>query len=86
MIVFRGPEEDARGLQAAADKYTAADGFLLIGMQHEALASLIDMLGVRLVVMPESPYTGGGVHAFEAGAFVALLEESEEVFSIIKGS
>ena len=79
--MFRGPEEDARGLQAAADKYTAAEGFLLIGMQHEALASLIDMLGVRLVVMPESPYTGGdgGVDAFEAGDFVALLEESEEV-------
>ena len=79
LIVFRGPE-DAHGFRTEAGKYTAAEGFLLVGMGHEALASLIDLLGVRLVAVPGSPYTGGaegGVDAFDAAGFVSALEESE---------
>ena len=46
-------------------------------MQHEAVESLLDKLGVGLVIMPE-PWTGaGGVDTFDAADFVAMLQESE---------
>ncbi|MDP9474806.1 MAG: hypothetical protein M3R38_03800 [Actinomycetota bacterium] len=79
LIVFRGPE-DAQAFRDKTGKAAAAEGYELIGINPEALASLVAKLGVRLVVMPESPYTGGeegGVDTFDAGDFVAMLAESE---------
>ncbi len=77
LIVFRGPQ-DARAFQASVGKWTAGEGYRLIGMNHAALASLVDLLGVRLVAMPERWTGAGGVDTFDAGDFVAMLEEREE--------
>ena len=75
LVVFRGPE-DARRFQEHTGRHAPADGYKLIGMTHEAVASLLKRYGLRYVAMPE-PWTGEGrVDVFKAGTFIAMLEES----------
>jgi hypothetical protein len=75
LIVFRDPE-DARAYQETTGKHTAGEGFLLIGMDCEAIADLLGAHGLHYVHMPE-PWTGGnaGVDTFTAENFVRFLEE-----------
>ena len=76
LIVFRGPE-DARGYQEDSGKHTAAEGFQLIGMTPDAIESLLEVLDVHRVAMPE-PWTGGQgrVDLFDRENFIRFLKEA----------
>ena len=79
LIVFRGPGDAEAFRERTGKAYSAAEGYQLVGMGHEAISSLADLIGVRLVAMPEPLYAGGagaGVDTFDAGDFVAMLAEA----------
>ena len=77
LIVFRGPE-DAFRFQHHTGRYTPEEGYVVIGMDHQALDALLEREGIGYVAMPE-PWTGKGrVGLFERGDFFAMLEESLE--------
>ena len=78
LIVFRGPE-DAFRFQEHTGRFAPGEGYRVIGMDHLALVALLEMEGIRYVVMPER-WVGGvaGVDLFEAKNFIRMLEESPE--------
>ena len=76
LIVFRSMAEAER-FQRATGKHTAGQGFKRVGLDRVSLAHVLEAGAYPLVAMPEAPWTGeGGVDAFAAGDFVAMLEES----------
>ncbi len=77
LVVFRGLE-DAREYQERTGKSTPGEGYkIIVGLSAGALADVLDTLGAPLVAMP-GLWTGGDgeVDVFDAGDFVAMLEES----------
>ena len=75
LIVFRGMAEAER-FQRATGKHTAEQGFKRVGLDHVALAHVLEAGAYPLVVMP-GPWTGeGGVDTFDAAVFVEMLRES----------
>jgi len=78
LVVFRGPE-DAWAFQRTSGKYTEAEGFLVVGMDRNAVAALLDKQGLRYVAMPEAwtEDASGGVDLLSAGNFLEFLDESE---------
>jgi hypothetical protein len=75
LIVFRNPE-DARKFQEDAGKYSADEGFKLIGMSEKAIAAVLKKWGIRWVHMPKKWGSDDEVWTFEGESFVRMLEES----------
>ncbi len=76
LIVFRGPE-DAFRFQHHSGRYTLEEGYIAVGMDHEALDALLEREAIGYVAMPERWVGGdGGVDLFTRDNFFALLEES----------
>lgn len=78
LVVFRGPD-DARAYQRDNCKHSAAEGFEIIGMGRDALASLLDKQGISWVAMPEEWTGSGSVDLFSAAGFLELLDTAEPV-------
>jgi len=75
LIVFRNPE-DVEKFREGVGKYSAAEGFQLIGMGLEAIKAVLGKWGLRYVHMPEAWGEGWMVDTFKADSFVRILEES----------
>lgn len=78
LIVFRGPE-DAWAFQRHNGRYSAAEGFSVVGMEPVAVASLLDKHGLAYVAMSEEWTGSGGVDLFTAANFLELLDTAERV-------
>lgn len=78
LIVFRGPE-DAWAFQESNDRYSAAEGFSVVGMEPPAISALLDKQGIGNVALPEEWTGSGGVDTFTAANFLKLLDTAEIV-------
>lgn len=78
LIVFRGPE-DAWAFQEHDDRYSAAEGFSVVGMELPAISALLDKQGIGNVAVPEEWTGSGGVDTFTAANFLELLDTAEIV-------
>ncbi|MEJ7873368.1 MAG: hypothetical protein WKF67_14000 [Rubrobacteraceae bacterium] len=78
LIVFRGPE-DAWAFQERNGRYSAAEGFSVIGMEPVAVSALLDKQGLGNVALPEEWTGTGGVDRFSAANFLELLDTAEIV-------
>lgn len=76
LIVFRGPE-DAWAFQERDDRYSAAEGFTVVGMEPVAISALLDKQGLQLVALPEEWTGSGRVDLFTAENFLELLDGAE---------